>query len=213
MSDFNKLAEAVFAGNLKGAGEITQSLIDAGAVPMEIVNKGLIGGMDLVAPKFKNGEMFVPEVMRSAKALSIGMDLVKPLLASGDVSNAGTIIIGTVSGDLHDIGKNLVKLILESGNFNVIDLGVDISPAQFIEAIKEHKPQIVGLSALLTSTMMMMKETIDAIGAAGLRNEVKILVGGAPITQEFADEIGADGYCADAVVAKEVVSDLIVKKV
>lgn len=210
MSEFNKLAEAVFKGDLKGVKAMTQDLIDKGASADDIISKGLLGGMDIVAPKFKAGEMFVPEVLRSAKALGCGMELLKPLLIDGEGSlkKASTFLIGTVAGDLHDIGKNLVILILESASFNVIDLGVDVSPAKFVEAIKEYKPQFVGLSALLTTTMMAMKDTIDAIDNAGLRDKVKILVGGAPISQEFADEISADAFCADAIAAKEIASQM-----
>jgi Predicted cobalamin binding protein len=155
--------------------------------------------------------MFVPEVLRAAKALGCGMELLKPLLGAdgGSLKKVATVIIGTVAGDLHDIGKNLVILILESSSFNVIDLGVDVSPEKFVEAIKEHKPQFVGLSALLTTTMMAMKDTIVAIKDAGLRDNVKILVGGAPISQEFADEIYADAFCADAIAAKEIATKML----
>lgn len=209
MSDFNKLAQAVFKGDIKGVQALTQELVDNGAATVDVINKGLLGGMDLVTPKFKAGEMFVPEVLRSAKALGTGMAVLKPLLATGEgMKKAGTVLIGTVAGDLHDIGKNLVILLLESGSFDVIDLGVDVPAQKFVEAIKEHKPQFVGLTALLTTTMMAIKETIDAIGAAGLRDQVKILIGGAPISQEFADEVGADAYCADAIAAKEIATQM-----
>ncbi|QDR82512.1 cobalamin B12-binding domain-containing protein [Sporomusa termitida] len=211
MSEFNKLAEAVFKGDIKSVKAITQSLVDSGANVDEIINKGLLGGMDIVAPKFKAGEMFVPEVLRAAKALGNGMELLKPLLGDDNAGTrqAATFVIGTVAGDLHDIGKNLVTLILESSSFKVIDLGVDVSPQRFVDAIKEHEPHFIGLSALLTTTMMAMKDTINAISAAGLRDKVKILVGGAPISQEFADEISADAYCADAIAAKEIAVQMI----
>lgn len=211
MSDFSKLAQAVFKGDLKGVKAITQELIDSGVQADDIINQGLLGGMDIVAPKFKAGEMFVPEVLRAAKALGCGMELLKPLLGAGggSLKKLATVIIGTVAGDLHDIGKNLVVLILESSSFNVIDLGVDVSPEKFVEAIKEHKPEFVGLSALLTTTMMAMKDTVEAIKAAGLRDNVKILVGGAPISQEFADEIYADAFCADAIAAKEIATKML----
>ncbi|WP_425058316.1 Methionine synthase [Sporomusa carbonis] len=211
MSDFKKVAEAVFEGDPESVQSLTQQLIDGGAAPMDIVNNGLLAGMDIVAPKFKAGEMFIPEVMMSAKALAEGMKLVKPLLSTADSAGMATFLMGTVKGDLHDIGKNLVVMILESGGFNVVDLGVDISPEQFVEAVKEHKPQIVGMCALLTTTMMAMKETIDALAAAGLRDSVKILVGGAPLYPEFAEKIGADGYCVDAVACKEMATALVAK--
>jgi methanogenic corrinoid protein MtbC1 len=211
MSEFNKLAQAVFKGDIKGVKVITQGLMDSGASADDIINQGLLGGMDIVAPKFKAGEMFVPEVLRAAKSLGAGMELLKPLLIGGknSVKKPATFVIGTVAGDLHDIGKNLVILILESASFNVIDLGVDVSSEKFIAAIKEHNPEFVGLSALLTTTMMAMKDTIKAISASGLRDKVKILVGGAPISQEFADEISADAYCADAIAAKEIAAQMI----
>ena len=209
MSEFTKLVDAVFQGDYDAAREFTQKLIDGGVAPMDIVSKGLLTGMDVVAPKFKAGEMFIPEVMMSAKALAEGMKLVKPLLSATDSASMSTFLMGTVKGDLHDIGKNLVVMIMESGGFNVVDLGVDVSPEKFVEAIEEHKPAIVGLCALLTTTMMAMKDTIDAITAAGLRDKVKILVGGAPLYPEFADKIGADGYCVDAVACKEICTKIV----
>lgn len=212
MSSFEKLAEAVYYGDDSAVKTITQGMIEAGVNPMEIVSKGLLAGMDIVAPKFKAGEMFIPEVMMSAKALSEGLTIVKPLLSADDAANVSTFVMGTVKGDLHDIGKNLVIMLLESGGFNVVDLGVDVAPETFVAAIKEHKPKIVGMCALLTTTMMAMQDTIDAINAAGLRDKVKVLVGGAPLYPEFADKIGADGYCVDAVTCKEMAAKLVVNK-
>ena len=209
MNEFKQLVDAVFQGDYDAARELTQKLIDGGVAPMDIVSKGLLAGMDVVAPKFKAGEMFIPEVMMSAKALAEGMKLVKPLLSAADSASMSTFLMGTVKGDLHDIGKNLVVMIMESGGFNVVDLGVDVSPEKFVEAIQEHKPAIVGLCALLTTTMMAMKDTIDAITAAGLRDKVKILVGGAPLYPEFAEKIGADAYCVDAVACKEMCTKIV----
>lgn len=209
MSDFSKLADGVFRGDFGTVENLTKQLIDAGTEPLEIINKGLIEGMNIVAPKFKAGEMFVPEVMRSAKSMHLGLELVKPLLADTDVPSKGTILIGTVQGDLHDIGKNLVIMVLESGGFKVVDLGINVPIEKFVEAVKEHNPQIVGLSALLTSTMPAMKDTIEALKAAGVRDNIKILVGGAPVDQSFADEIGADGYATDAMAAKELCESLL----
>ena len=209
MSDFDQLADYVFKGNAAAVKDLTQRMIDGGGEPMEIISKGLLIGMDIVTPKFKAGEMYVPEVMMSARALSEGMKIVKPLLTGTDIAVTKTIIIGTVSGDLHDIGKNLVVMIMESGGFNVVDLGVDVSPEKFVAAIKEHNAKIVGLSALLTTTMLNMKATIDLIAKEGLRDSVKILVGGAPVSQSFSDEIGADGYCADAMAAKEMAAAIL----
>lgn len=209
MSDFNKLADAVFRGSFGEAETITKELINNGSAPLDIINQGLIAGMDIVAPKFKAGEMFVPEVMMAAKAMSVGMEVVKPLINDTDIPSKGTIVIGTVAGDLHDIGKNLVIMILESGGFKVIDLGVDVPIEKFVEAVKEHNPQIVGLSALLTTTMPAMQSTIDAFKEAGLRDNVKVIVGGAPLSPEFANQIGADGYASDAMVAKDLCERLI----
>lgn len=209
MSSLDKLAEAVFRGDFAGVKEMTQSLIDSGAAPIEIINEGLIGGMNIVAPKFKAGEMFVPEVMMSARAMHEGLEVVKPLIADTDVPSKGTILIGTVAGDLHDIGKNLVVMILESGGFKVIDLGVDVAPDKFVAAVKEHKPQIIGMSALLTTTMPAMKTTLDALTDAGLRDSVKVIIGGAPVSDSFADQIGADGFASDAMAAKELCEKLV----
>lgn len=209
MADFSKVANAVFRGDFNGVKPLTQELVNEGVSPLEIINQGLIGGMNIVAPKFKAGEMFVPEVMMSARAMASGMEVVKPLIAEEDVPSMGKVLIGTVKGDLHDIGKNLVVMILESGGFNVIDIGVDVPPEKFITAIKEHNPQVVGLSALLTTTMPAMQETVKAISEAGLRDQVKIIVGGAPVSQSFADQIGADAYGADAMAAKELCEKLV----
>ena len=207
MAEFNKLAETVFQGDFDGVKRLTQVMLDEGVEPIDIIDKGLLAGMEIVAPKFKAGEMFVPEVMMSANALHQGMNLVKASITDGNMQSKGKIVIGTVAGDLHDIGKNLLITILESGAYDVIDLGIDVSTEKFIEAIKEHKPQVVGMSALLTSTMHALKEGCEAIKAEGL--DVKILVGGAPVSQSFADEIGADGYSADALAAKDMVKEMI----
>jgi 5-methyltetrahydrofolate--homocysteine methyltransferase len=210
MSDFTKLADAVYRGDFSGAGQITKDLIDNGNDPLAIINQGLIAGMDIVGPKFKAGEMFVPEVMMAARAMATGMELVKPLIKDADIPSKGTVIIGTVAGDLHDIGKNLVAMILESGGFKVIDLGVDVSVEKFIEAAKQYNPQVIGMSALLTTTMIGMKDTVDALKEAGLRKNIKVIVGGAPLSQDFAKQIGADGYAADAMAAKELCEKLAV---
>ena len=209
MSDFNNLAELVISGNYAGAKDLTQKMIDNGNEPLEIINQGLMAGMNVVGVRFKAGDMFVPEVMMSAKAMSTGIELLKPLIADKDMPSAGKVLIGTVKGDLHDIGKKLVVMMMESAGFEIIDLGVDISPAAFVKAVKEHKPQVIGLSALLTTTMLSMKDTIEALKEEGLRDTVKIVVGGAPISQTFADEIGADGYASDAAAATDLCRRLI----
>ncbi|AET69818.1 putative cobalamin binding protein [Desulfosporosinus orientis DSM 765] len=209
MSDFNTLSESVISGNFRLAKDLTQKMIDGGTNPIQIINEGLIAGMNVVAVRFKAGDMYVPEVMMSAKAMSVGIELVKPLIASADIPTTGKIVIGTVSGDMHDIGKNLVIMMLESVGFNVVDLGVDVKPEAFVEAVKEHQPQIIGLSALLTTTMLNMKETLVALEAAGVREKVKVIVGGAPVTQAFCDQIGADGYAEDAAVASDLCKKLV----
>lgn len=211
MSNFNELAESVISGNFGRVKEITQEMINKGVEPLQIINDGLIAGMNVVGVRFKAENMFVPEVMMSAKAMAGGMELVKPLIAETEMPSVGTVVLGTVKGDLHDIGKSLVAMILESGGFKVINLGTDIAPEGFIKAIREHKPQIVGMSALLTTTMLNMKATIELLKEEGLRDQVKVIIGGAPVSQSFAEEIGADGYGSDAMVAKDLCIKLVGK--
>lgn len=209
MSDFDSLAEIVIKGDFGGAKTLTQKMIDNGVDPLEIINQGLMAGMNVVGVRFKAGDMYVPEVMMSARAMSTGIELVKPLIADKDMPSAGKVLIGTVKGDLHDIGKKLVVMMMESAGFEIIDLGVDIDPATFVKGVKEHNPQVIGMSALLTTTMLSMKDTIEALKKEGLRDTVKIIIGGAPITQGFADQIGADGYAPDAAAATELCRRLI----
>ena len=196
-------------GNVAGAVAETKALLESGMDPMAIINDGLVAGMNIVGPRFKAGEMFVPEVLMSAKALHAGMELVKEKLVDFEMPSEGKVVIGTVKGDLHDIGKNLVAIMLESSGYDVINLGIDIPPEKFAEAVKEHKPQVLGLSALLTTTMLAMKETIDYLKEEGLRDQVKVIIGGAPVTEDFAVEIGADGYAPDGGSAVELVKRLL----
>jgi 5-methyltetrahydrofolate--homocysteine methyltransferase len=207
MASLETLAQSVISGQESQVKELTRALVDAGGNPLEIINQGLIGGMEVVGRRFKNGDMFFPEVLMSAKSMAAGIEIVRPLLADKDMPNKGTILMGTVKGDLHDIGKNLVSMMLESSGFKVVDLGIDIPPEQFVAAIKEHKPNVVGMAALLTTTMPRMAETLDLIKEEGLK--VKCLIGGAPVTQEFADKIGADGFAANATIAVELCNKLI----
>jgi len=207
--DYEALSECVIEGDDERAGKLTQKAIDAGADPVEIITQGLTGGMSIVGARFKSGEMFVPEVLASARAMSVGMDLVKPLILAGDMPSAGKVVIGTVKGDLHDIGKNLVAMLLESAGFTVINVGTDIEPAVFVQAVKDSEADVLGLSALLTTTMLAMKATIDALAEAGLRDKVKVIIGGAPVTQDFANEIGADGFAYDGGAAIELCKSLI----
>jgi 5-methyltetrahydrofolate--homocysteine methyltransferase len=207
MASFETLTQSVIDGRVAQVKEQTQALVAAGVNPLEIINKGLIAGMDVVGVHFKSGEMFVPEVLMAARSMAAGIEIVKPLIADKDMSSAGKVLIGTVKGDLHDIGKNLVAMMLESGGFTVVNIGIDIAPEKFVDAVKEHHPDIVAMSALLTTTMLSMKDTIELIRKEGLK--VKCIIGGAPISQEFADKIRADGYSPDAVSAVELCRKLL----
>ncbi len=209
MADYEKMSDAVINGKQDLVGELTQKAVDEGINPNEIIENGLINGMNVVGKRFKAGDMFVPEVLMSAKAMKSGMNIVKPLLVEGERSAAGKVLLGTVSGDLHDIGKNLVGMLMESGGLEIVNLGTDIDPAEFAEKVREHKPDVLGMSALLTTTMLAMRDTIEVLEEEGLREDVKIMVGGAPVTQEFADEIGADGWAPDAASAKDLAFDLL----
>jgi len=211
VADYEGLANGVVSGDFNRVAELTKKAIDEGVAPVEIINQGLIKGMNVVGARFKAGDMYVPEVMMAARAMKAGMDLVKPLIAESDLPTAGKVVLGTVAGDLHDIGKNLVGMMMESAGMNVINLGVDISPEKFAEAVREHKPDIVAMSALLTTTMLAMKDTIEVLKEEGLRDSVKVMVGGAPVTSDFATEIGADGWAPDAASAKDLALELVGK--
>lgn len=207
--DLSAIAENIIQGNKAGATAITQQAIDEGIATQQVLNEGLIAGMNVVGAKFKCNEFYVPEVLIAARAMKECMALVKPLLIKSGVDPAGKILIGTIKGDLHDIGKNLVAMMLEGSGFEVIDLGVDIKPEAFVQSVKETSANLIGMSALLTTTMPMMKDTIEALEEAGLRHSMKILIGGAPVTQAYADEIGADGFAADAASAVELAKELV----
>lgn len=209
MANLEKVREDVLLGDVKGVAEGCKALVASGMAPLDIINEGLIAGMSVVGKKFKAGDMFMPEVLMSAKAMGAGIEIVKPLIAEEDVPTSGKVVIGTVAGDLHDIGKNLVVIMLESSGYEVVNLGVDISPQSFVAAVREHKPQILGLSALLTTTMLAMKDTIDELQEAGVRSDLKVIIGGAPVTADFADEIGADGYAPDGPSAVELADKLL----
>jgi 5-methyltetrahydrofolate--homocysteine methyltransferase len=198
------IASALYDGDKDLVPRLVQQALDQGLQPGAILQNGLIAGMGRVGVDFKAGDLFVPEVLVAARAMQAGMDLLRPWLASGEVRNSGKYVIGTVQGDLHDIGKNLVKMMLEGAGFEVIDLGTDVSPQRFVDAVREHQPVVVGLSALLTTTMMNMQATVDALVKAGLRDSVKVMVGGAPLTDDFARRIGADAYAPDAASAVDV---------
>jgi len=203
-----RIASNLYQGEDKVVADLVQQALDQEMSPAEILNGGLIAGMDEVGKDFKAGDLFVPEVLIAARAMHAGMNVLRPLLAESDVPSAGKYVIGTAQGDLHDIGKNLVKMMLEGAGFETIDLGTDVKPDDFVAAVREHQPQLLGMSALLTTTMPGMKATIEALEEAGLRDTVKIMVGGAPVTAAFAEQIGADGYAPDAASAVDVARDL-----
>jgi len=204
-----KIASNLYDGADEAVAELVQEALDQGMKPGEILSGGLIAGMDEVGKDFKAGDLFVPEVLIAARAMHAGMGVLRPLLAVSDVPSAGKYVIGTMEGDLHDIGKNLVKMMIEGAGFETIDLGTDVRPDAFVDAVREHQPEIVGMSALLTTTMVNMKSTIEALEEAGLRESVRIMVGGAPVTAAFAEEIGADAYAPDAASAVDVARSMV----
>ncbi|MFW6413724.1 MAG: corrinoid protein [Verrucomicrobiota bacterium] len=211
MADYGKIAEALIAGKIDEVRDLTQEAVDNGENPIDIMQQGLLSGMSVVGERFKGGDMFIPEVLRCAKAMHGSMDIIRPLLTQQEVADSGVFVIGTVAGDLHDIGKNLVGMMFEGAGFKVVNLGIDLEPNVFVDAVKEHKPDVLGMSALLTTTMPKMSETINALKEAGIRDQTKILVGGAPVTQEFADEIGADGYAANAASSVDKAKEIMGK--
>lgn len=203
------LAQYVIDGNAQKAKETTDEALAQNVPVADIINKGLVAGMQVVGQKFKCNEFYIPEVLIAARAMKQSMEKLRPLIAESGIQPIARVAIGTVRGDLHDIGKNLVGMMLEGAGFEVIDLGTDVSPEKFVEAVREHKAEAIGLSALLTTTMPAMKETIAALEEAGLRDKVAVLVGGAPLTQAYADEIGADGYAPDAASAVDTAKQLL----
>ena len=209
MSILEDIAQAVVSGDKAKVLELTQKGASEGMDPMKIINQGLVAGMDIVGPRFKNCEMFIPEVLQSAAAMHAGMDLLKPRLNGKALEAKGVVVLGTVEGDRHDIGKNLVGMMLEAGGFKVVNLGVDILAEDFVDAAVEHKAQVIGLSALLTTTMPAMKEVIEILKEEGKRDKVKVIVGGAPVSQKFSDDIGADGYAPDAASAVDLCRKLL----
>jgi len=201
--------EAVLNGDAKKTEAEVTAALEANTPPGDILHKACIPAMGEVGRLFEEGEKFVPEMLISARAMQAAMNLLRPHLAEGDVSVAGTVVIGTVAGDLHDIGKNLVGMMLEGSGFDVIDLGTDVSPQRFVDTVKEQKPNLIGMSALLTTTMPSMGATIEALKEAGVREQVKVMIGGAPIAQDFADKIGADGFAPDASSAARKAKQLL----
>jgi len=210
MSKIQEIAAAVENGKVKIIEELVQEALDSGVDPNDILEDGMIAAMAIIGEKFQVNEVFVPEMLVSAKAMKKGVEILRPNLKSGSLGKMGKIVIGTVAGDLHDIGKNLVALMIESAGFEVIDLGVDVPPEKFVEALSENPDcKLVGASSLLTTTMVSLKNTVDAINAAGFGDRVKVMIGGAPVTQEYADEIGADAYTPDAGSAATKAIELV----
>ncbi len=195
---YQVLMDAVIKGDINTAKEETTKCVQGGNNPQEILDKGLIVAMDEVGERFSKGLMFVPQMLRSAKSMQECVELLKPHFQEGEAVTKGKIVLGTVKGDLHDIGKNLVAMMLEGAGFHIVDLGVDVAPETFVEKVKEEKAQVIGLSALLSTTMPAMSQTIKALVDSGIRDQVKVMIGGAPVTGKYADEIGADGYAPDA---------------
>jgi 5-methyltetrahydrofolate--homocysteine methyltransferase len=209
MTKLEEMAESLIEGQEDKVAELTKMALAEGIGAPEILNKGLITGMNVVGARFKEADIFIPEVMLAAKAMTAGMDILKPLLVGSDSQSMGKVILGTVSGDVHKIGKNLVGIMLTGAGFEVIDLGEGVPPQKFIETVVGEQASLIAMSALLTLTMPVMKETIEELKEAGLENQVKTLVGGATVNQEFADEIGADGYAPDAVSAVQKAKELL----
>ena len=207
--DLKQIADNLIKGKAPEVKQLVQKAIDKGVDVEKVLNEGLVAGMNVVGAKFKANEFYVPEVLIAARAMKAGMEILRPILADKNIKGAGTVVLGTARGDLHDIGKNLVAMMLEGAGFEIIDLGVDVSPEKFIEAAKEKKADLVGLSALLTTTMPSMKDVVKAVGDSGLKDKVKVMIGGAPITQSYADEIGADGYAPDAASAVDEAKQLL----
>lgn len=203
MAILEEISTLLQSGRAPKVKEAVQQALDEGIAPKEILENGLLAGMSVIGTKFRDGEVFVPEVLVAARAMNKGVEVLKPHMASGDLADKGTVVIGTVRGDLHDIGKNLVKMMMEGKGLKVIDLGVDVAAERFIEAALENQAQVICCSALLTTTMSEMRNVVEGVSASGLKGKVKIMVGGAPITQSFCDAIGADRYTPDAASAAE----------
>ena len=207
MADLKALSEAVIKGDQNTAVEITKAAIEEGTAAESILNEGLVAGMDVIGGRFKKNEVYIPEVLIAARAMKMAMEILEPELVKAGVEPVGTLLIGTAKGDLHDIGKNLVAMMLKGAGFEVIDLGVDVAPEKFVEQAKSSGSQLIGVSALLTTTMPGMEEVIKSLKDAGI--SAKVMIGGAPVTQAYADKIGADGYAADAASAVDVAKSLV----
>jgi 5-methyltetrahydrofolate--homocysteine methyltransferase len=208
-SAIEQVYESIVEGDMGGSAARVQAAVDAGHPAEEILKQGLVPAMSEVGRRFEEGEYFVPEMLISARAMQFGLAILRPLLVASDVKATGKVVIGTVQGDLHDIGKNLVGMMLEGAGFELIDLGTDVRPEQFVAAVRDNAPDLVAMSALLTTTMPKMETTVDALVEAGLRDRVKVIVGGAPVTEAYAAKIGADGFAADASRAAALATGLV----
>lgn len=209
MTIFEKIADEVQKGNSEPVEELVKETISQGFPAEKILNEGLVEGMNIVSEKFKNNECFIPEVLVSAKAMTVGLEILKPRLAETNVKSRGKVVIGTIQGDLHDIGKNIVAMLLQGAGFEVVDLGADVPIEKFVESAKNEKADIVGISALLITTMVNMKAVIESLKNAGLRDNVKVIIGGAPVTRDYANKIEADGYAPDAASGVDVAKSLM----
>jgi 5-methyltetrahydrofolate--homocysteine methyltransferase len=205
----DQLQQALIAGDAGTVMDLTQALLASGVPARQIIDEALLPGMEVVGERMRSGDCFIPEVLLSARVMQGALDLLRPHMAEGESTSAGTVVIGTVEGDLHDIGKNLVAMLLQGAGFEVVNLGTGVTAAQFVSAVKEHRPQILGMSALLTTTLPHMRRTIQALKDEGLRGSLKVMVGGAPVTQAWADEVGADGYGANAGMAVDRAKGLV----
>ncbi len=208
MSILQDIAENLMKGKANDVKTLVEQALGEGLAPGDVLNEGLLSGMNVIGARFKKNEVYVPEVLIAARAMKAGMEILQPELASAGVEPIGIAVIGTVKGDLHDIGKNLVGMMLEGAGFKVVDAGIDVAPEKFIEVAKESNASVIGVSALLTTTMTNMKAVVDAVKGSDLNDKVKVMIGGAPVTQAFCDEIGADGYAADAASAADLAKEL-----
>jgi 5-methyltetrahydrofolate--homocysteine methyltransferase len=206
---FNTLSETVIDGSVETAKRLVDQALRDGVVAQEILDRGLVPGMDIVGQRFRDGDTFIPEVLASARTMQAAVEILRPLLTDRDRAATGTVVIGTVKGDIHSIGKDLVGMMLEGAGFKVIDLGIDVTPEAFVQAVRDHRADIVAMSALLTTTMPSMGATVSALKEAGLRGQVKVMAGGAPVTSAFAQKIGADGYASNAAAAVDEAKTLI----
>ncbi|MEJ2364617.1 MAG: corrinoid protein [Deltaproteobacteria bacterium] len=209
MDILERLGEAVLKGEIGEIEPLTREALDNNFEPLQIINQGLLSGMDIVGQRFKAEEMYIPEVLLSAETMKKSVELLKPMLVQGSLGQAGRVVIGTVKGDYHDVGKNIVIMLMEAAGYEVIDLGMDVSEATFIDTTKDKQPNVLGMSAMLTTTMMEMKKVIDLLNEQNLRHKVKVIVGGAPLNQSFAEQIGADGYGENAAAAVDLLKQLV----